>query len=165
MLQYVIYSLFAVTLWILFAIIKKKYEGNAETSSLLVNSLMILSFLLVMISNLILLLATGVFNFSIASEPLNLIVLSLMIFIILGALLIMLKEKNAKKWTSDSASLILVSDLLVLSFLTGFSIGNWIALINSVLILFLLMKALHYKLIFYIILVLNIFFLAPYFLF
>jgi hypothetical protein len=77
----------------------------------------------------------------------------------------MLKEKNAKKWTSDSASLILVSDLLVLSFLTGFSIGNWIALINSVLILFLLMKALHYKLIFYIILVLNIFFLAPYFLF
>lgn len=165
MLQYFIYSLFAVTLGILFAIIKKRYEGKAETSSLLVNCLMILSFLLVMMSSLILLLATGVFNFSIASEPLNLIVLSLMIFIILGALLIMLKEKNTKKWTSDSASLILVSDLLVLSFLTGFSIGVWVALINFVLILFLLMKALHYKLIFYIILVLNIFFLASYFLF
>ncbi len=165
MLQYFIYSLFAVTLGILFAIIKKRYEGKAETSSLLVNSLMILSFLLVMISNLILLLATGVFNFSIASEPLNLIVLSLMIFIILGALLIMLKEKNTKKWTSDAASLILVSDLLILSFLTGFSIGARLAFINLMLTLLLLVKAQHYKLIFYFVSALNLFFLASYFLF
>lgn len=162
-----IYLLFAVTLGVLLAITKERDKRKGVASPLLVSGLIILSFLLMLVSGLMLLFSIGIFgNFSIATEPVNLIVLFLMIFILFGALLILAKEKALQqKWTSDSASLILVSDLLVLSFLTGFSIGVWVALINFVLILFLLMKALHYKLIFYIILVLNIFFLASYFLF
>ncbi|TRZ87281.1 MAG: hypothetical protein D4R88_09530 [Methanosarcinales archaeon] len=162
-----IYLLFAVTLGVLLAITKERDNRKGVASPLLVSGLIILSFLLMLVSGLMLLFSIGIFgNFSIATEPVNLIVLFLMIFILFGALLILAKEKALQqKWTSDSASLILVSDLLVLSFLTGFSIGVWVALINFVLILFLLMKALHYKLIFYIILVLNIFFLASYFLF
>ncbi|WP_096204860.1 hypothetical protein [Candidatus Methanoperedens nitratireducens] len=106
----------------------------------------------------------GIFgNLSIANEPLNLIVLSFMIFILLGALLILAKGKVVhQKWVFDSASLILVSDLLILSFLTGLSIGARLAFINLILTLFLLVKAQYYRLIFYIILALNLFFLTSY---
>lgn len=164
LISYWPHILFAVTFGILFAITKERTKIKGKESPLLVISLIILSFLLMLMSSLLILFSIGIFgNLSIANEPLNLIVLSFMIFILLGALLILAKGKVVhQKWVFDSASLILVSDLLILSFLTGFSIGARLAFINLILTLFLLVKAQYYRLIFYIILALNLFFLTSY---
>lgn len=165
-----VYLLFALTVVILFLMIKGRAESRRgsfcpEFASL-ADILLVLSFLPVSISGLLVILKLEILGRIPLSEPLNYVVLSFMIISIVGSLLIMIKKKfRQQKKIRDSASLILVSNLLVLSFLAGFSIGREIAFINLILTLFLLVKAQYYKLIFTIVLVFNLFFLTSYYLF
>lgn len=149
-------------------------KGRAESKRasfdsatlLLSDSLLVLSFLTVSVSGLLVLLDLEIFGRISLSEPLNYVVLSFLIISITGSSIIMIKENvRHQKKTHDSASLILVSALLILSFLTGFSIGARLSFVNLIFTLFLLVKAQHYILIFLIALTLNLFFLASYFLF
>lgn len=165
-----IYLLFVLTIVILFLMIKGRAESKRasfDSATLsLSDILLVLSFLTVSVSGLLVLLDLEIFGRISLSEPLNFVVLSFMIISITGSSIIMIKENvRHQKKIHDSASLILVSALLILSFLAGFSIGARLSFINLILTLFLLVKAQHYILIFFIALTLNLFFLASYFLF
>jgi len=165
-----IYLLFALTILILFLMIKVRAESKRasfDSATLSVSDiLLVLSFLTVSVSGLLVLLDIEIFGRIPLSEPLNYVVLSFIIISITGSSIIIIK-KNVKhqKKIHDSASLIFVSALLILSFLTGFSIGARLSFINLILTLFLLAKAQNYRSIFFIALVFNLFFLASYFLF
>jgi len=164
-----VYLLFALTVAIFFLMIKERDEskrGSFGPEFALADILLVLSFFPVSVSGLLVLLNLEIFGRISFSEPINYVVLSFMMISIAGSLLIMI-EKNFRqqKKIHDSASLILVNNLLILSFLAGFSIGNELAYINLILILFLLIKAKHYKHIFLIALTLNLFFITSYYLF
>lgn len=165
-----VYLLFALTVVILFLMIKGSAESRRGSFGIefasLADILLVLSFLTVSVSGLLVILNLEIFGRIPLSEPLNYVVLSFMVISIVGSLLVMIKKKfRQHKKIRDSASLILVSNLVVLSFLAGFSIGRKIAFINLILTLFLLVKAQYYKLIFTIVLVFNMFFLTSYYLF
>ena len=163
--------LFALTIGILFLMIKgraaSKHKVSGSIPLLMSNVLLTFSFLQVLATGLMVILI-GIFGNNISSNNQVSVIFQFVaifygefitIFIIFGTLYIMLKEHNKpQRIAFDSASLILVSGLLFLSVLWAWSYGKILILLNVILILFLIIKAQHYKYLFIAVLIPSAYF-------
>ena len=163
--------LFALTIGILLLMIKgrtaSKHKVFGSIPLSLSNVLLTFSFLQVLGIWLMVVLI-GIFGNNISSNnPLSVVLQFvavfygqiITIFTIFGTLYIMFKEHNKpQRRAFDSASIILVNDLLFLSVLWAWSYGKTLILLNIILILFLIIKNQHYKYPFIAVLILSIYF-------
>ena len=140
-MESIVFLVYAVTLIVLFTMIKEKKENRIVTLSffpLLITTAFVLCIL---------------FGYSIG-KLLSLIIDFLLLITIGGALTIIIKDKES----FDAASLILVTTLLIISM-----IAEIFAIFNALLTLFLFFKAKRYRNLFFSVLILNILIVYLYF--